>query len=144
MPDSQGPLHTSGLSSIARGLQPAPMRLDGGRKLVCFDFGSMAAVGLPGGEAHVVAAARGALERLGMYGVLLTGVSHPAHAGCLITRLWSAGVQRKDPVLLTLKSKSGAGFSTKQRQISLAKSAGYLQQGVFGRGRFHGQLYPKL
>lgn len=99
MPDLQGPLHTSGLSSIARGLQPAPMRLDGGRKLVCFDFGSMAAVGLPGGEAHVVAAARGALERLGMYGVLLTGVSHPAHAGCLITRLCAAGVQQKGPVL---------------------------------------------
>ena len=127
MPASEGPSHTSGgLSSIAKGLQPARMRLDGGRKLVCFDFGSMAAAGLPGGEARVVAAARGALERLGMYGVLLTGASHPAHTGRLITRPWVAGVQQKGPVLLRLNSKSGAGSSTKQRQISLAKSAGYL------------------
>ena len=141
MPDSQGPSHASGgLSSIARGLRPAPMRLDGGRKLVCFDFGSMAAAGLPGGEAHVVAAARGALQRLSMYGVLLTGVSHPAHADCLITRSWVAGVQHQGPVLLMLESKSGAGSSTEQRQVSLAKSAGYLQQGIFGRERCHGQL----
>lgn len=41
---------------------------------VCFDFGSMAALGLLGEEARVVAAMRGALEALGMRGVLLTGV----------------------------------------------------------------------
>lgn len=111
MPDSQGPSHTSGgLPSTARGLQPAPTRLDGGRKLVCFDFGSMAAVGLPGGEAHVVAAARGALERLGMHGVLLTGASHPAHAGCLITRLWGCRGAAKWPCFVEAEKQERCRF----------------------------------
>ena len=59
----------------------------GGRQApVCFDFGSMAALGLLGGAAGVVAAARGALQALGMRGVLLTGAalhsSIPCPAAC--------------------------------------------------------------
>ena len=45
-----------------------------GQKPVCFDFGSMAALGLLGEEARAVAALRGALAALRMHGVLLTGV----------------------------------------------------------------------
>ena len=48
--------------------------LNARQKPVCFNFGSMAALGLLGEEARAVAAVRGALAALGMRGVLLTGV----------------------------------------------------------------------
>ena len=48
-------------------------RLGVWHKPVCFDFGSMAALGLLGDAARVAAAMRTALEALGMCGVLLTG-----------------------------------------------------------------------
>ncbi|KAK9835230.1 hypothetical protein WJX81_007555 [Elliptochloris bilobata] len=70
-----------GAAGLAARLPPAPRLLYGLSPLVrgpvCFDFGSMAALGLLGDEALVVAAACGALEALGMRGVLLTGGHEP-------------------------------------------------------------------
>lgn len=54
---------------------------------VCIDFGSMAALGLPGGAAAAVAAVRGALLHLRMRGVLLTGAAvSPLLACCGVMR----------------------------------------------------------
>ena len=59
---------------------------------VCFNFGSMAALGLLGEEARAVAAMRGALAALRMRGVLLTGVlmksniEHLRHHGASVSR----------------------------------------------------------
>lgn len=65
-----GPCFASDVVHAAAASRP------GGRQApVCFDFGSMAALGLLGDVARAVAAVRGALGALGMRGVLLTGAT---------------------------------------------------------------------
>jgi len=81
----QAPLDAYGVSG---GQAPASSAED--LRPVCIDFGSMAALGLPGGAAAAVAAVRGALLRLRMRGVLLTGAAASPLLACC-GHAWVAG-----------------------------------------------------